>query len=193
MKAFNRGSELPFTALTAGEGVDDEPTDDTLEGLTQEELLVLRQKLDARLVNQRLADINLERELVLQFSQTKLFLAKIIDDKSIPANQRAQAINSCSSILAQLIKMQTDLYSAERLKAMESACVKAMKTMAPEAQEVFLSRYSDYYKNNEHVGSDLSSAPGAPPGGSLEQLQPGDGAGVGRAEYEVPEGQAGPV
>lgn len=192
MKAFDRGSPLPFSALTAGEA-DDRDEFDELAGMAQEDLLNLRQKIDARLENQRLADINLERELVLQYQQTKFFLTGIIEDKTIPANQRAQAINSCSAILQQLIKMQTDLYGAERMKAMEAACVKAMKTMAPEVQEVFLSRYSDYYNYKEHVGSDIQCAPGAPEGGSLEQLQPGDGAGVDRAQYTQPEGPGGAV
>lgn len=155
MKPFNRDMPVPFESTEEDtSGILEE-----LESFTQESLLILRQRIDAKLTETKLGDINLERELVLQYTQTKLFLASILEDKSIPANQRAQAINSCSAILQHLIKMQTDLYGAERLKAMEAACIKAMKTMAPEAQEVFLSRYHDYYKNN-NVGSDLPLASG---------------------------------
>lgn len=155
MKAFDKSTHVPFEST-------EEDSNDflaELEELSQESLLVLRQRIDAKLTETKLGDINLERELVLQYTQTKFFLASILEDKTIPANQRAQAINSCSAILQHLIKMQTDLYGAERLKAMEAACIKAMKTMAPEAQEVFLSRYHDYYKNN-NVGSDLPIASG---------------------------------
>lgn len=155
MKPFNREMPVPFESTEENHN----EILEELEGFTQESLLILRQRIDAKLTETKLGDINLERELVLQYTQTKLFLASILEDKSIPANQRAQAINSCSAILQHLIKMQTDLYGAERLKAMEAACIKAMKTMAPEAQEVFLSRYHDYYKNN-NVGSDLPIASG---------------------------------
>jgi len=112
-----------------------------LSGLNVHELLALRLEIDAFLPSQSIMDMDLESELLLQYQQTKTLLASIVDDDETPANQKAQVINSCSSILAQITKSQTDLYNGERLKIMEQALINALKTVPTEVSDDFFVNY----------------------------------------------------
>lgn len=124
---------------------DRQPKSNPLDRMSQSELIKLRSEIDQHLQNRTLADLNLEQELLSQYTVTKQLLAEVLDDLDTPANQKAQVVNSLLAITNQLVKMQTDLHTAERIKAMESACVKAIKTLEPQAQEEFFKRYQDYY------------------------------------------------
>lgn len=124
------------------------PSSFALDHMTQQELYRLKAELDARLDTRSLSDLNLEHELVKQYSVTEQLLAEVLDDPDTPANQKAQVINSLLSITNQLVKIQTDLHTAERIKAMESACVKAIKTLEPDAQDEFFKRYENFYAEN---------------------------------------------
>lgn len=116
-------------------------SDKTLSGMNLHELLALVAKIEVYLPSKSLKDMNLEDELLIQYQQTKALLASIIDDVGTPANQRAQVINSCSSILAQITKTQTDLYNSERLKVLEQALINALKTVPESVSEKFFENY----------------------------------------------------
>lgn len=120
-----------------------------LIGRDQEELWRIKREVDSLLTGKTLADIDLEQELVSQLALTKRFLEQIIDDSDVPANQRSQAINSCTTILTNLCRVQIDLYNAERVKALESALVKTLKTLDKPAQEEFFKRYENYYRQSD--------------------------------------------
>lgn len=105
------------------------------------ELLDLRARVDRYLPPRSLAEIDLEEELLLQFARTKSLYDTVVEDSETPANQRAQVANSCTAILEQLIKMQTKLYGAERVKALEQVLVKVMKTLPETTQREFFDRY----------------------------------------------------
>lgn len=113
-----------------------------------DELLALRAQIDARLPATALADLDLEEELVIQFQQTKGLLNRVIADENVPANQKAQVTNSCSSILGQITRMQTELYSAERVKALEAALIKSLLTLPEPAQIQFFAEYERLYGAN---------------------------------------------
>lgn len=114
-----------------------------VDHLNDQELADLRGKIDARLGGHSLKDLDMEKELLQQYNLTKRFLSDVIGDESIPANQKAQVINSCTSILKELTATQTDLYNAERLKKMESALIQCLKELPKEAQQVFMQQYED--------------------------------------------------
>lgn len=124
----------------------------TLTGRDQEELWRIKREVDTLLTGKTLADIDLEQELVSQLQLTKRFLEEVIENVGVPANQRAQAINSCTSVLSNLCKIQIELYNAERVKAMESALVKALRTLDKPAQEEFFKRYQDFYRESDTTG-----------------------------------------
>ncbi len=88
----------------------------------------------------RLQDLDLETEVLHNYNAAKQFLQDI-DQESIPANQVAQVINSITNILKDLVKMQTDLYDAERVKKLEAALINTLKTLPEEQQNAFFTRY----------------------------------------------------
>jgi len=110
-----------------------------------DDLLALRSQIDERLPARALVDLDLEEELVIQFQQTKGLLNRVMIDEGVPANQKAQVINSCSSVLGQITKMQTELYSAERVKALEAALIKTLLTLPEATQIAFFAEYERLY------------------------------------------------
>lgn len=114
----------------------------TLSGLNLHELMALRAQIDANLPSTAIIDMDLSGELMLQYLQTKTLLASIIDDEGTPANQKAQVINTCSAILGNITKTQTQLYNAERLKIIEQCLMNALKATTKPVQEKFFENYS---------------------------------------------------
>ena len=116
-----------------------------LDQLDIEGLLKLRDEINTRLPPVALADLNLEGEIVMQYHRAKALMAKVLEQADTPANQKAQVANSCASVLDQLIKMQARLYDAERVKAMEMALIKSLKTLPTETQVLFFDTYEKAY------------------------------------------------
>jgi hypothetical protein len=116
-----------------------------IEQLSTEQLLDLRGRIQARLPGS-LADVDLERELVLQLTQGQQLMSKILSDPGVPANQRAQVINSCSAILDSLTKRQNATYTSERMKRIEQILIKVVrKHLSAEAQAEFFEAYEMVY------------------------------------------------
>lgn len=120
-------------------------TDVSLNGLDINDLLELRARIDALLPPKRLDEMDLEAEILTQYHQAKALLGKVLGDAGVPTNQKAQVANSCTTILDQLLKMQTKLYSAERIKSIEQALIKAVRTLPAETQEQFFTEYQRIY------------------------------------------------
>ena len=112
---------------------------------TLTELMQLREDIHARLPPRKLAELDLEQELVLQFQQSKFLLNSVIADPNTPANQKAQTSNSTASILEQLAKLQDRLYNSERVKALETALVRAIRDLPEAEQLIFFSTYEKLY------------------------------------------------
>jgi hypothetical protein len=104
-------------------------------------LLRLRHEIDQRLGIVDLASLNIEQEIITQLQTAKILQTSVMDDDAVPANQRAQTVNTVSSILIQLVKTQTDLYNAERIKELEAAIVQAMRDTSDEVKDQFFERY----------------------------------------------------
>lgn len=113
----------------------------SLEGLEPHELISLRAEIEARLPVKSLQDTDLVRELVLQVVALQSLQNSVIQDMDTPANQKAQVANSLSSALANLVKVQAEIYTSERFKRIEGLLIETLETLPTEAQRDFLDAY----------------------------------------------------
>lgn len=88
----------------------------------------------------KLADLDLEQEILENYNSAKTFLENL-DQSQTQVNQVAQVYNSISAILRDLVKMQTDLYNAERVKILENTLFRAIQTLPQTTQNQFLDEY----------------------------------------------------
>lgn len=114
-----------------------------LAPLSDSELLTLRQKIEARLKIE-IRELNLTEELGLQYRQGKLLLEQVINDKSTPANQKAQVFNSISAMTEKIMKQLKIVYSAERLNRYEKAFIKILKTLPQSEQDTYFDLYGEF-------------------------------------------------
>lgn len=115
-------------------------TIDNLDGMDVDELLALRDEIDARLPATKLSEVNLAEELVLQFQKVRSLQSKVLDSNT-SAQQKAAVANACASALAQLVKMQTELYNAERMKMVEQVLIQVMRDQPEAIQLAFFDKY----------------------------------------------------
>lgn len=130
-----------FEAFKLSEPIKGEADLSDISKMELEELLALKAQIEEMLPPAQLTEMDLEREIVMQYHRAKALLAKVVADSSTPANQKAQVANSCAAALESLVKMQTKLYSAERMKAVEQVLIKALKTLPTATQEEFFVAY----------------------------------------------------
>lgn len=105
------------------------------------ELLLLRAEIDVLLPATALKDMDLEEELVIQYQTLKSMQKDVLDDESIPANQRAQVANAVGSTLQSLMKMQSDVYSSERFKKLETSLIHLLNEWPEDQTLKFFERY----------------------------------------------------
>ena len=129
------------TTLSRVTSIDGKRTIDDLDGMDVDELIELRDEIDARLPATKLADLNLAEELVLQFQKVKHLQTKVLQEVKTSAQQKAAVANSCASALSQLVKMQTELHNAERLKMIEQALIQVMRDQPESIQQAFFEKY----------------------------------------------------
>ena len=97
--------------------------------------------------NGTLATLNLDSELYSMYARAKNYLDDLqMGDDNTPANQVAQVMNTITAILKEIVKMQTDLYNAERVKKLEAAMVDAIKLAPKESQVAFFEAYESLLK-----------------------------------------------
>ena len=94
-----------------------------------------------------LKSLNIDEELYMTYAKAKNFLVDVQMGDETPANQVAQVFNTISGILKEIVKMQTELYSAERVKKLEAAMITALKLVPEEAQESFFTEYEKLLKD----------------------------------------------
>jgi len=117
-----------------------------LKGLSLEDLLDLRARIEPLLPATSLQDIDLQRELVLQVSVLQQLQTSTHGDDTIAANQMAQVSNSLSSALANLVRVQNNVYTSERLKKIEAILIETLTELPQAAQAEFLEKYSKALK-----------------------------------------------
>lgn len=90
-----------------------------------------------------LTDINQidhKRELAMQYSLAKQAYALVQHDSETPLNQKAQALNTITNILASIVKLQDTVYSIERMKILEEALIESLQSF-PDLKQAFLDKY----------------------------------------------------
>lgn len=108
-----------------------------LEGMTREELLDLHSRIEQQIGGLELTQINLVKELLLQLHRGKALQEKASSANDAPLNQRAQVQNSLGNAIKDLAKIQSELYSSERIKRIQSAVIKVVKTLPKPQQDHF--------------------------------------------------------
>ena len=94
----------------------------------------------------KLTELSLEEEILNNYNLAKQFLESILTDSEVAPNQLAPVINAVTAILKDLVKMQTELYSAEREKRRESALIQVLKTLPEATQDEFFRLYEEALK-----------------------------------------------
>ena len=87
-----------------------------------------------------LKDIDIGVELEHAFRTAKILLDACVNDTATPLNQKAQIIGALNTVLTAMIKQRTDIYSAERVRTLESVLLKVLKRH-PELSAAFLADY----------------------------------------------------
>ena len=93
-----------------------------------------------------LKNLDLDAELYNAYAKAKNYLADVQSDESIPPNQLAQLMNTISAILKEIVKMQTELHNAERVKKLEAAMIQAIKLAPKKSQDAFFEEYEGILK-----------------------------------------------
>lgn len=117
------------------------PTKFVFDGLPVHELVAIRDQVTGLLPPLSLAEVNLEEEMMLQYHSTRSLQSDVIAEEGIPVNQRAQVVNAVASTLTKLSELQEKLYTSERIKAMERALIRVLKSLPEEAAASFLDQY----------------------------------------------------
>jgi hypothetical protein len=107
---------------------------------TTADLLRLRSRINARLPDVSLEDMDLAEELVSTFRVAQQMLNDAQNDDDTPLSQKAAATNSITSALKALAELQKGLFTAQRMQRIESALTKALEAF-PELQEKFFDAY----------------------------------------------------
>lgn len=95
-----------------------------------------------------LKDIDIGVELEHAFRIAKTLLDSCVNDSETPLNQKAQIIGALNTILGAMVKQRADIYSAERVRILESVLLRVLKRH-PELATAFL---ADYKSELEKLG-----------------------------------------
>lgn len=94
-----------------------------------------------------LKGLNLDTELFNNYRDAKDFLETVLHDSSIAPNQVAQTFNTLTAILKEIVKSQTEVYNAERVKLLEQAMILALKNVPEDAQNLFFTEFERLCKS----------------------------------------------
>lgn len=108
----------------------------------QGELLALRDRIDGLLPPMTMASMNLEEAIVRQFMTVKELQNKVLSGNDEP-NKKASVVNACASALQTLAKLQIELHTAERFKAIENLMIKHVKALPLEQAQKFMDDYAN--------------------------------------------------
>jgi len=106
-----------------------------------ETLLRYHDEIKAVLPPASLAEMNMEEELIRQFQAVRALQNSIIDDDTIPPNQKAQVANSVASSLSKLADLQLGVFSSERFKRIETLLIRHLKKLPEDTAMAFIEDY----------------------------------------------------
>lgn len=88
-----------------------------------------------------LGTLDLGQELADNLSAARQLRLDITNDHEIPANQKAQVMNTITAILTNIVKLQTELYSAQRQKELEAILISVLRDQPLDLQDKFFAEY----------------------------------------------------
>jgi len=117
--------------------------DDALDfsGYDVEALEAIQRKLAEILPSKTLLDVNLEHELLNLLRTGQQLMTAVLSDTDVPANQKAQVVNSLASTIDQLVRLQNSVYDSERVKRLEYVFTRTLKSLPTEVAEITLQTY----------------------------------------------------
>jgi 3-oxoacyl-(acyl-carrier-protein) synthase len=111
------------------------------DALPLDQLLKYHAEIEQRLPPTALKDLNMERELLLQFHTVRALQTDTLGDDETAANQKAQVANTVASCLNKIVDMQNAVYNSERFKKVEQAIIRALDTLPEDAARLWLEQY----------------------------------------------------
>lgn len=114
-----------------------------LDRMNQDELLDLHAKIEAKLTGLSLADVNLEKEALIQLKRAKALQEKASTGSDVPMNQQAQVQNSIRNILEGLASLQIKLHDSETMKRWKAALIRSVKAQPKDFQVTFFTLLED--------------------------------------------------
>ena len=109
--------------------------------LTVADLIRFHDEILQALPPTALKDMNLEKEMLLQFHALRELQTDVLRDEDVPLNQRAQVAGAVSSVLTKLSDRQIDIYRSERFKQIENLLIRELTRLPEESQKSFLDQY----------------------------------------------------
>lgn len=123
-----------------------------LDELTLSELMVLQDRVAMRLPSDDVGEMSLSRELVTQYQRIRALQTEAMNDKHEQLQKKASVSNSCLSALNALVRMQTELHTAERFKQVEQLMVKYIKMLPKHIADGFLTAYEQLNDPSQAIG-----------------------------------------
>lgn len=105
------------------------------------ELLRVRDEIERHLPPLTLAEIDLEKELLLQYHAMRALYNDIVTEDGVPANQKAQVGNSVTASLDKLSSLQLEMHSAEQFKKIENMMIRMLNKLPEDVAAEFLAEY----------------------------------------------------
>lgn len=112
-----------------------------MDQLEPEQLLEVYEEIRSRLPPLRIAKMNVEEELLLQFHTVRKLQTEVIGMDAVAPNQKAQVANTVGNCLERITKMQEEIYDSERFKRIESLVIRMLRKVPKEVAEEFLRDY----------------------------------------------------
>lgn len=106
-----------------------------------EQLIMWFEEIRDHLPPTQLSKMNMEQETLLQYHATRYLQTVVLNDDSVPANQKAQVANSVSSVLEKITRMQMEIYSTERFKAIELLLIRTLNKLPEDVAGQFIDEY----------------------------------------------------
>lgn len=88
-----------------------------------------------------LDELDVDNALLRHYYRVERLARDVLTDPDIPPNQQAAVMNTLNSLLVQIAKTRTELYTAERMKRIEQTLLFVLKTLPKQQRQDFLEEY----------------------------------------------------
>lgn len=109
------------------------------------ELMGLRSAIDGLLPSSYFSDMDLLEEKRLDLRVLKEHRDTVMNNEQIAENHKTQLISAYNAAFDSYIKLEKDLYTVERVRALERAAIRALDGLSVEVKSEFLRIYQAEY------------------------------------------------